>query len=209
VNRSSADPYCYPGTEILLNLKGIHDAEELVAFETASVAIRLARLAEQPITGPFDLKRLKTTHRRIFDGVYPWAGELRQNTGMMKKQRTPDRAVVYADSTFIQPALERIFQSLHCEDFLSGLSPQQFAQRAAWFYGELDAIHPFREGNSRTLRQFFSDLAHAAGYTLDWTALALTETGRDELYVARDLAVSRGDFSQLARIFSDSLKSNK
>jgi cell filamentation protein len=207
VKPSSDDPYCYPGTEILRNLKGIQDAEELAVFEAASVAIRLVRLLEESLAGPFGLQRLLTTHRRIFDGVYPWAGELRQNTGMIKKQRTADRGVVYADSAFIQPAIERLFQSLQKENFLSGLPPQQFALRAAYFYGEIDAIHPFREGNSRTLRQFFTDLALAAGYKIDWTAISSTVEGRDQLYFARDLAVMRGDSSQLARIFADNLLS--
>ena len=201
------DPYCYPGTSVLRNLGDILDPERLDAFEASTVAFNIVNLKLEPLVGPFDLKRLLLTHRRIFDGVYAWAGELRQNTGMMKKQRTPDRAVVYADSAFIQPAIEKLFQSLQSENFLSELSPQQFSVRAAYFYGEIDAIHPFREGNSRTLRQFFTDLATAAGYTMDWTALALTEEGRSELFTSPAiLAVLRGDVSQLARIFANNLK---
>jgi len=206
VRRAADDPYCYPGTEVLRNLEDIQDAAELAVFEAGIVALNISQLLAEPLKGPFDLNRLQLTHRRIFEGVYPWAGQLRQNTGMMKKQRTIDRAVVYADSAFIQPAIEKLFQSLKSENFLHGLSPQQFSARAAYYYGEIDAIHPFREGNSRTLRQFFGDLGRAAGYEIDWSAISQTENGRELLYAARDLAVMRGDSSLLTQIIQGNLR---
>jgi len=62
------------------------------------VAVRLVRLSEEPLLGSFDLDRLLRTHRRIFDGVYEWAGQLRQNTGTMKKQRKAGYVVSHGDS---------------------------------------------------------------------------------------------------------------
>jgi cell filamentation protein len=203
---ASRDPYCYPGTEVLRNVKDIHDAAELAAFEAAKVAVHLARLQVEPLTGPFNLNRLRLTHRRIFEGVYAWAGELRQNTGMMKKERWPGHAVVYADSAFIQPAIEKLFTTLSSEKFLRDLPPHQFSFRAAFFYGEIDAIHPFREGNSRTLRQFFVDLSQAAGHKIDWTSASSTEDDRKQIFLARDLAVMRGDSSLLAQLIARNLR---
>jgi cell filamentation protein len=72
------------------------------------------------------------------------------------------------------------------------------AQRLAYYYGDLDAIHAFREGNSRTLRAFTADLAQAAGYRLVWAKVG---EQRQQLYHARDVAVMRGDTSELAGIF--------
>jgi cell filamentation protein len=199
VKKSSADPYCYPGTEVLRNLKNIRDPEKLAAFEAEKVALHLARLREEPLHGPFDLNRLLATHRHIFSGIYAWAGELRRDTGTMKKFRQ-GHLVTYGDSAFVLPALGDLFKKLSGEDFLRGLTPEAFAVRAAYFYGEFDAIHPFREGNSRTLRQFFRDLAQAAGYILDWTAASATEEQRQQIVLARDIAVMRGDSSPLAGI---------
>jgi len=200
------DPYCYPGTSVLRNLNDLRDPDRLAAFEASSVAFNIANLSVAPLKGPFDLDRLQRTHRRIFEGVYPWAGELRQNTGMMKKERWEGHAVVYADSAFIQPAIEKLFQSLQSEKFLRGLSPHEFSLRAAYYYGEIDAVHPFREGNSRTLRQFFVDLGIAAGYRIDWTSASSTEEDRKGIFLARDLAVMRGDSSLLAQIIERSLR---
>jgi cell filamentation protein len=70
----------------------------------------------------------------------------------------------------------------------------------------LDAIHAFREGNSRTLRAFTADLALAAGHRLDWTRTGTTAEDRQRLYHARDLAVMRGDTTELAGIIAANLK---
>jgi len=205
VKSTSADPYCYPGTEVLRNLNNIRDSAELEAFEAAMVALRLVRLSEEPLQGSFDLDRLLRTHRRIFDGVYEWAGQLRQNTGTMKKQRKAGHVVSYGDSAYVQPALVEMLRKLQQENFLRNLLPKSFAARAAFYYGEIDAIHPFREGNSRTLRQFFGDLAREADYRIDWTAASATEEDRQQIFLARDMAVMHGDSSLLARIIERNL----
>jgi cell filamentation protein len=95
---------------------------------------------------------------------------------------------------------------LKAEHFLLGLDASAVADRLAYFYSELDAIHPFREGNSRTLRVFTSDLALGAGHRLDWASAARTPKQRELLYHARDLAVMRGDISELARLIDANLR---
>jgi len=207
VKQASPDPYCYPGTHILRNLKDIRDSTALEAFEAAMVAIRLVRLSEGPLHGPFDLHRLCETHRRIFDGVYDWAGQLRRNTGTMTKQREAGNVISYGDSVYVEPALSKVFAELAWEMQLKGLPANRFALRAAFYYGEIDAIHPFREGNSRTLRKFFGDLAEEAGYKIDWTSASRTEEQRRQIFLARDLAVMRGDPSLLASIIAHHLHS--
>ena len=68
---------------------------------------------------------------------------------------------------YVQSALVEMLIKLQQENFLCNLPSKSFAARAAFYYGEIDAIHPFREGNSRTLRQFLADLAREAGYRID------------------------------------------
>jgi len=79
------------------------------------------------------------------------------------------------------------------------------AVRLAFYYSEPEAIHGFRDGDSRTLRMFTADLAASAGQRLDWSRVARTEEDRERLYHARDLAVMRGDTSELAQIISAAL----
>ena len=113
----------------------------------------IARLAtRKPIKGPFDAARLKESHRRIFGKVYPWAGEFRQGIGMMGKNRS-GFVVAYGPSQNVPTALGEAFAKLKAEGNLQGLDAGRFASRLAFYYSELDAIHAFREGNSRTLRR--------------------------------------------------------
>jgi len=193
------DPYCYPGTDVLINLENIRDQQALNQFEAQIASTEIARLSISPIKGPFGVARLMETHCRIFGNIYPWAGELRKGIGMMTKNRS---GFVVADgpSENVPSALATTFAALKAEKDLRGLDLATFAGRLAFYYSELDAIHPFREGNSRTLRAFTADLAEAAGHRLDWSRTASTAEHRQRLYHARDLAVMRGDISELTQI---------
>jgi cell filamentation protein len=193
------DPYCYPGTDVLINRGDYRTQAELNGFEADTVFLAMAALETRPITGLFDTVRLSETHRRIFGNVYPWAGEIRKGIGMMTKNRS-GFVVAYGPSENVPGALADAFAKLKSEDDLRGLDADKFAGRLAFYYSELDAIHAFREGNSRTLRAFTSDLAQAAGHRLAWAEVGQTAEDRQRLYHARDLAVMRGDTSELARI---------
>ena len=98
------------------------------------------------------------------------------------------------------------FAALKAENDLRSLDIAAMAKRLAYFYSELDAIHAFRDGNSRTLRAFTSDLVKAAGHRLDWAVAANAAEGRQRLYHARDLAVMRGDLSELSGIIGAALR---
>jgi cell filamentation protein len=201
VKHKSVDPYCFPGTNILRNLPGILDRAELEVFESLNVAIAAVALYQNPprIT---DLTYLKSIHRTLFGEVYPWAGETRRDLGHMTKTRASGSVVTYGNSAYVDTELARMFSLLASDNYLRGLPLDRFALRAAYFYGELDAIHPFREGNSRTLRAIFHGVAHNAGYLADWRILAAPESARDTLYIARDRAVMHGDSAPLAALFS-------
>lgn len=202
------DPYCYPGTDVLVNRGDYRSQAELSKFEADAVFLAIANLQVSPIKGPFDINRLKETHRRIFGNIFPWAGELRHGIGMMTKERS-GFVVAYGPSENVPTALASTFAALQAEKVLRGLDSGRFAARLAFFYSEFDAIHAFREGNSRTLRAFTSDLAESAGHRLNWSMTAMgTANGADarqRLYHARDLAVMRGDTSGLAEIISAGL----
>jgi cell filamentation protein len=206
MSSSVRDPYVYPGTNVLINLEDIRDQSALNRFEADAVAVDLIDLRQNPITGPFDTRRLQETHRRIFGRVYPWAGEFRKDIGMLAKNRS-GFVVAYGPSQNIPGALTTTFAALKAEHDLQGLDADAMARRLAYYYGELDAIHAFRDGNSRTLREFTTDLAEAAGHRLDWARVAQTTEDRERLYHARDLAVMRGDLSELAAIIRATLGS--
>lgn len=200
------NPYLYPGTQVYRNLRNIRDPEALDRFEGQRVALNLVGLKARPIVGEFDTKRFRETHRRIFEGVYDWAGQYREGTGAIHKQRQGFEHVVgYGNSAFIPGEVDRQFKKLKAENYLKGLDADTFAKRLAHLYGELDAIHAYPDGNSRMLRQLTQDLARHAGYKLDWSKSAVSEASRKRLYLARDIAVMNNDSSQLADIIREGL----
>lgn len=198
------DPFLYPDSKVLRNRKGFRDAADLERFEAQVAAVRMDQLEGSPINGAFDLKHLQAVHRHIFQDVYPWAGQLRDGTGMMSKTRL-GATVVYGNSAHVSGEAGRVLSKLAGEKNLRGLDAAEFVQRLAFYYSELDAIHPFREGNSRTLRSFTYQLAKDAGQTLDWRLVSQTQDARDSLYRARDVAVMTGEIGPLSGLISQAI----
>jgi cell filamentation protein len=142
--------YEYPN-DVLRNKFSIMDAEELKRVEATLTAIRIAQLDEHPIPGRFDLDHLKAIHHHIFQDVYEWAGELRR-VDISKESSW------FAHFAFIESNANALLPDFAREHHLRGLPADQFTARAAYYLGELNTLHPFRDGNGRTQRAFLSAL---------------------------------------------------
>lgn len=62
----SDDVYCYPGTQVLRNLYGLTDSDELERIERRLVA---DRFAEGTPDGSFDLAHLRAIHHHLFQAA--------------------------------------------------------------------------------------------------------------------------------------------
>ena len=180
------DPYVYPGTNVLRNLREIRDAVAFSQFEAIATARRMAELARNPITGNFDASHLQAIHRYLFQEVYAWAGEFR-TVNISRAGQFP-----FALSHQIKPSLSRLLRELDQEYHLAKLPRASFATRAAHYLGELNAIHPFRDGNGRTQREFIRELADRSGYALDWSRVT-----PKQMREASKSSFQRGDNSGL------------
>ncbi len=158
------DPYVYPGTGVLRNNLEIRDPRELLQVEADVVRAGLAVLAGRPLPGVYDLAHWQAFHRRIFGGLYPWAGELR--TVQIAKP-----SAFYARPEHIAAYAQGIFAELARERYLEGLNRGAFLERLTHYHAEMYAVHPFREGNTRSLRVFLGQLAGQAGYRIAWGSL--------------------------------------
>lgn len=156
------DPYCYPGTTILRNKAGIRDAKKLSDYERRLTRLELLTLADSPIDGDFDLTHLRAIHRCLFSVIYEWAGEIRSGDFLAKASS------LFCIGSYIEINAERIFKELHDKRLLVGLPKDDFVREMAYFMGEVNALHPFREGNGRTSREFFRELALNAGWELNF-----------------------------------------
>jgi cell filamentation protein len=159
-----ADPFVYPGSTVLRNLPGLQDADALAEHEAQATTLRLAQLAATGLEGAYDLSHLQEFHRFIFQDVYPWAGELR--TVPLAKPGS-----MFALPEHIESYATELLRQLAAEQHLRGLPREQFAERLTHYWAEINAVHPFREGNGRAQRAFVRQLAIDAGHTLAWEHL--------------------------------------
>lgn len=60
---------------------------------------------------------------------------------------------------------------LKTEKYLANLEKTEFISRLAFFMGEINALHPFREGNGRTQRVYFGYLCQDAGYGIEFSKI--------------------------------------
>jgi cell filamentation protein len=185
----STDPYLYPGTFVLLkNLRDIRNHDGLAEFEAESTSRRIIELARAPLQGDFDSLHLRAIHRYLFQDVFDWAGQFRV-VNISKDGH------LFGAAAFIEPALIDVLQRLPGERYLRGMDRESFLQRAAFYLGEINAIHPFREGNGRTQREFIRSLGLQAGFPIDWSRIS-----REEMIAASRSSFQTGDSSGLASL---------
>lgn len=181
------DPYLWQNDDVLKNRLDIHDAAQLRKAELAFSAARLATLELGPAT--IGLPFLRHIHRTLFQDVYAWAGELR--TIDIWRDDTP-----FCHFEYIEKEGNALMDALEEEEGLRNLEEADFAARIAHYYCEIAMLHPFREGNGRTQRIFFEQLALHAGYFLDWQKVEPAEW-----HQARQ-AGADGDLAPLEALFA-------
>ena len=104
-------------------------------------------------------------HLFIFGDLYPFAGKFRTENIAKDHFR-------FAEWEFNEEELNRLTRQLQAEDYLAGLSKEDLAKRLAYYLSELNVLHPFREGNGRTIREFIRQLALRNGYLFNLTKIS-------------------------------------
>jgi cell filamentation protein len=156
--------YTFPDGKTLKNKIGARSLAELERLESDYVVLR--RIEIELGLGPagnFDADHLKALHRHLFQDVFEWAGHTRDQRVQLADGSIATEPILrkvegkdFLIGPSIPAALVRLAMTLRDADYLSGLSRDEFAECAADVMSELNAIHPFREGNGRTQRAFVS-----------------------------------------------------
>jgi cell filamentation protein len=180
--------YCYPGTDILKNKLGIKNDDALTIAEREITSLKLLKLYNMPVVENFNLKTLCEIHKIIFEDIYEWAGQTRRGDFLSKGNS------IFCRGPYIDENAKVIFGNILKENNLCGLSKMKFIDRMAYYMGEINALHPFREGNGRTAREFFRQLSLNAKYTLDFT-----KTEKRKLLTA-DIEAFNGKYNKLINI---------
>jgi cell filamentation protein len=79
------------------------------------------------------------------------------------------------------------------------LSPRQFADQSAVIIGDVNYVHPFREGNGRAQMQYLKQLAMQAGHDLDLRNIDAA------LWIAASQASFTADYSLTANLIHQAI----
>lgn len=188
------DPYVYPGTNVLKNLREIRDLDLLQQFEADVTTLRIKELENSPVPGSFDTRHLKEIHRYIFQDVYSWAGQFRTVSIARAGQ------FYFARPEYVESSLNRLFGELRKQNHLTGQTADGFATRAGHYLGEINAIHPFREGNGRTQREFIRELARQNGCLIFWSRIT-----PEQMREASRISFQQGNNAYLSEIIRTTL----
>jgi cell filamentation protein len=163
VSSASGDPYLDPASGVLRNLLGINDAAELSRAEAALSASRLIDLERRRLPGRYDLAHLQAFHRYILATSTP---------GLASCAPCPSRkGSMFCLPQHLESYASDVFGRLAAVERLRGLARDPFITGLAGFLADVNALHPFREGNGRTQRAFFSQLANDAGHHIAWVRM--------------------------------------
>lgn len=152
--------YCYQNSNTLINKLEIKDQLTLQKYEARITAAKLLALRQKGITGHFDKNHFVSIHKYIFEDIYPFAGKFRTENIAKGYFR-------FAEWEYIEEELDKLLLKLKNENYLNEKSEEELAKALAYYMSELNVLHPFREGNGRTIREFIRQLALKNGYTLN------------------------------------------
>lgn len=145
------DYYCYSNSSVLKNKLGIMNDKLLTEAERKITALKLAELEHNPISGELNFDYLRKIHRFLFGDIYEWAGE--------NRKIDISRGNIFCMHEIIDVCMNQLMDELKAEGFLNSLDRNDVLKRLAYYLGEMNTIHPFREGNGRAQRAFIRELA--------------------------------------------------
>lgn len=198
--------YTLPDGLTLKNTLGATSHDELQTLETDYVRNRLLeiRLGQGP-TGEFDAAHLKAIHQHLFQDVYEWAGHTRDERFPLSDNTVATEPILrkvggepFMLGVHIAKELDCIGQRLTEANYLRSLSREEFATGAATVMVDLNAVHPFREGNGRTQRVFMEALAREAGHNIDFSVVS-----RERMIQASIAGNEKGDPGMMQRLFRE------
>lgn len=161
VYTATASVYCYPGTNVLKNKLDIKDAAILKKAENEITSVKQYEMLRSPVKGRFSKSHIMNIHKYMFEDIYNFAGKIR------REQISKGRTTFYPPPA-IEKELDRVFRYIKDNLLLSVFRGEEFYDALAYVMAELNIIHPFREGNGRTIREFIRLLALHNGIRINW-----------------------------------------
>jgi len=197
------DMYLYTDVPVLKNKLDIKDKDALEKAESDITYFKLLDIDKSIASRTFDYTRLLAIHKYIFGDLYEWAGAPRLIAIVKGERVLGGDTVRYSEPDDIEKDCKKVLKKMNETDW-SVLSIGETADLFSKLTAELWQIHPFREGNTRSVVTFATQFAEAHGFTMD--KLLLKESAayvRDALVKASDGPYS--EYQYLIKVFKDAI----
>ncbi len=165
-----ADPYLYEDVPVLRNTLAIKDEKTLDLIEAERSRANMMLLYEQGFQD-FTPEGLQAIHRFLFEDIYDWAGKFRIINIEKREKLLAGRSVWYSNDEAIADDLASVFQDIQEQDW-KVLSRKAFVSAISRYFARIWQIHPFREGNTRTVVMMLTFFVEHHGYYMDQELLA-------------------------------------
>jgi cell filamentation protein len=188
--------YTDPKTGVLRNKQDIGDPEILLFLESSTVTKRLQELYEKPIKikGIVDIFEI---HRHLFQDIYTWAGKKR-------KVEISKNGKQFFPTPHFDNALSHIDQLITDFKAIPAANKKALAEKLAEILDNVNYLHPFREGNGRTQREFLRLLALGKRLTLN-----LNPPDNESVYERYMKGTIESDLETLTELIFERITSNK
>ncbi len=159
--------YTYPNSFVIKNKLNIKDEKKLEDYERQMVSFKLATIRKHSMPEKFDSNRLKYIHNYLFCDIYDFAGKYRE------ENITKDN-FMFAQFEYISENVDTILNKIDLE-ILKNMSYEEQLKKISYYMTELNVLHPFREGNGRTIREFIRQLLNEVGLEIDFSKIEYQE----------------------------------
>lgn len=198
--------YTYPNSITLKNKYGITDFSAFNSKCSHETSKMIVNLCQETPPDKFDTEYIKHLHHSLFKDIFEWAGHTREvpftlsdgTVAIMPEMKKRGAKTAFAIGNKIPEGLQKFEKKLSEKNNLQNISRKDFANSAAELFVFLNHIHPFREGNGRVQRMFFTKLAEAAGHTLDFSLIT-----KERMAVASINAEEDNNLEPMKSIFED------
>ena len=186
------DPYTYEDG-VLVNKLEIHDKDRLKQAE-ADICLPKIITAGKFNSNSFDTEFIKKLHKHIFEDIYPWAGEFRTVPIYKQERVLPGLSLEYSKPKDIQRDLDNLLEIMNNANWKS-MSLDDKSMKFTRLLARLWRVHPFRDGNTRTMMTFAYLFSRSKEFPLDLSYIVphLTrqydENGKVTRYSIRDKLV--------------------
>ena len=133
--------------------------------EADKVSSRIAQILSEPSFN-FSPSHLIAIHKRLFEGIFKFAGKIRDYDITKKEWVLNGDTVMYGASFELKAALDYDFEMERNFKY-TGLSTDEIIKHITFFVSRLWQIHAFGEGNTRTTAVFTIKYLRSMGYKVD------------------------------------------